>query len=423
MSHSAPIFLLAAVLVVTGCRTAPLPAQDAVPTPAVAQATEPLPERLDGEALVALAGERNPGLRALAAELDAAEGRLRQAALHPNPEAGVRQSDVPLSRSGEGNGRTIASLDQPIIVGGRRGVAMALARAERDAAQHRLYAARRALRRDTLALHARVLYLRKSVGLQMRLLTLAEEIEAVATTPLDRQRARIESASNELEVTRVTSEQVYAGQRLAVLVGVDVPVDRLGGVLAEGLDNDRLAFDQEAALGAQPELLAADAALGAGREALRLARAEAIPDLTVGLEGGYDDGADESFGGVGARMPIPLFNRNQGRIQEAEANLARLGAGRDDTARRLRNDLANVLQRLNEYDTLAALYRDQIVPASEAAMTEARTRFAAGEISFLDLLDTLRVHHRSAAAYLDYLYEFNRAYADLAMFEEHSSGS
>lgn len=69
----------------------------------------------------------------------------------------------------------------------------------------------------------------------------------------------------------------------------------------------------------RPNLAAAQAAIAQSRRAYQLARAEAWPDFDIGPRfQGDTDGPDDR---LGARfgIDIPIFDRNQGRIAEAEA--------------------------------------------------------------------------------------------------------
>ena len=100
-----PVLVVLLLSLLAGCSTsAPLPEPTQVDIHMPTRKIDAVPDRLDAGALVALVEEHNPGLRALAAEVDATEERLRQAGLLPNPEVGLRQSDVPLSQRGEGGG-------------------------------------------------------------------------------------------------------------------------------------------------------------------------------------------------------------------------------------------------------------------------------------------------------------------------------
>ena len=81
-----------------------------------------------------------------------------------------------------------------------------------------------------------------------------------------------------------------------------------------------------------PELARWTTELEQRRAALKLEKSRAIPDLTAGLGYRRLSGSDDNALVGGISIPLPLFNRNQGNIREAEYRLAR--AGEEATRRR-----------------------------------------------------------------------------------------
>src|SRR5206468_4280299 len=78
-------------------------------------------------------------------------------------------------------------------------------------------------------------------------------------------------------------------------------------------------------------------------------------------------------------VQVPVFNRNQGGILEAEGNLGRVSL----EPARVRNDLtaqvAAAFQRYDNSRTLVMLYRDQILPDQVRAYRGIYQRYDKGE--------------------------------------------
>lgn len=74
----------------------------------------------------------------------------------------------------------------------------------------------------------------------------------------------------------------------------------------------------------RPDILAALAAYEAGQSALQLEIARQYPDIQLGPGYHFDD--DENKWTIGFTMSLPVLNRNQGPIAEAEARRAELAA-------------------------------------------------------------------------------------------------
>jgi cobalt-zinc-cadmium efflux system outer membrane protein len=112
-------------------------------------------------------------------------------------------------------------------------------------------------------------------------------------------------------------------------------------------------------------------------------------------------------------LPLPLFDRAQGRQRETRA-LAE--AARHDTTateQRLRREFEVANARLRAATEQVAAYRTRILPKSEEALQLVRGGFEAGKFGFLDLVDTQRTLAEARLAYWDKLLELNLALADL----------
>jgi cobalt-zinc-cadmium efflux system outer membrane protein len=79
------------------------------------------------------------------------------------------------------------------------------------------------------------------------------------------------------------------------------------------------------------------------------ARAEAIPDVTVGAGFGknFADPEAETGAIVSVQVPIPIWDRSQGLIYEAQANYARATAFQQITSNRLTQETAAAFARYN----------------------------------------------------------------------------
>jgi cobalt-zinc-cadmium efflux system outer membrane protein len=125
-------------------------------------------------------------------------------------------------------------------------------------------------------------------------------------------------------------------------------------------------------LNQSPELTAARAAVERGQAALKRARREPVPDLTVRGGPNYNrellEGNGKPVGweaAVDVGVTIPLFNRNQGGIAESRAGLARAEQELTRLQLSLQSRAADVF---NEYLTNlrnAETYKTEIVPRAE----------------------------------------------------------
>ena len=117
---------------------------------------------------------------------------------------------------------------------------------------------------------------------------------------------------------------------------------------------------------------------------------------------------------MGVSIPLPLFDRNQGRLMEARAETrqaeARGRATRGDAVRRVRE--AHV--RLGEAIGHARLVRDEILLRAETVRQAAEARHELGDLSLADVLPIRREFAAARLAHLDALREVMEAWGESA---------
>lgn len=187
-------------------------------------------------------------------------------------------------------------------------------------------------------------------------------------------QAEVEADQADLALTAAQQNQRRIWKSLAAVVGrPDLPFARLDGNLEEipNLDPDewlqKLLTDSPAMKIAQ---------LGVARAEAQLARAqkEPIPDLQ--LRGGIEQNRElmepsgqpvglQGFAEIGVR--IPLFNRNQGNIQAAKAEIERAQLEARRVQLLLRERLASPIQNYLTAKAAADRYRTRMIPNAENA--------------------------------------------------------
>ncbi len=181
----------------------------------------------------------------------------------------------------------------------------------------------------------------------------------------------------------VAAEHEWAMQRLRVANDVRVAAHRL---LAES-----------------PERRRAVAQIERARAALSRACAGRVPDFELEAGIHYDLASDETLTTVGVAVPLQLFDRNQGNIARAQAELA---AAQHEIRRvelTLRDRLAEEFQHYLDARETVAEYRESILPDADAALTLVRKGYTEGELGYLDLLTAQQAYFRTHLAFVDAL--------------------
>ncbi len=397
-----PLLLLLSGCVGTGLRSPgylDLPPPQAEPDEAVSRVRALLQSpNPDLPRLLHAADLGNPRIAAARHAVGAAAGRAWQAELYPNPTLLLEAEEVPAGSPGLERSENTIGLRQPIVLGGRRSEALAVARAEGDARTLTLQQKRRDVAAEVRGVWVELVYLQAAEALTRELVQAARSTHQHANTRLAAQaspesealKAEVEVERIDLKLRRMGRERQAALQRLAALVGLEsLNAVRPAGELTASLPDLDLAT-LVGTLADHPGLLAAKAGIGVAQRQIDLAEAQWIPDVSLRFAYGRNNASDEQFLQGGLQIPLPLFDRNQGQIHEAEELAQERERTTEAMERRLYADLASVLADYASARDAAHTHSERIVPAAQRAFDQASAGYQAGRASFLDLLDAQR---------------------------------
>ncbi len=307
-----------------------------VRVPAVQTANELPSQEFSLQQAIQHAFARNPEIRAAEARLGEALGRLTGAETYPyNPTVQGRAA------SRQGGGQSSADfrvfLDQRLEIAGQRGSRIDAASAELAAERARVLREKRLLAARVHLAFVTALEAQELLEVSLRDTELAERLHQLSRRRLERgagTQLDVNVAATELgraEARYQAAEAAYQSQRaaLAEAMGLEptlLPLPQ--GELHVTLDAlPSLEQLVESARTRRADLQALRDLEVASRARHEQARAEAWPDVTLRAFAGHEEGSDILIGG-GLSVPIPLFNRNQGRVEETRARIDRVQAER-----------------------------------------------------------------------------------------------
>jgi outer membrane protein, heavy metal efflux system len=162
---------------------------------------------------------------------------------------------------------------------------------------------------------------------------------------------------------------------LAAVIGQPaLPIATVAGDLEKGWPELNEEEAVEAIANRSPAVKIAETATGHAQALLARAQREPIPDiqLRAGMEYNHENLAGLPFskgweGIAEASVEIPLFNRNQGNIPAARAELGRAGQEQTRVALTLRERAATVVDEYANAKLMALEYRDEILPQARKA--------------------------------------------------------
>ena len=179
---------------------------------------------------------------------------------------------------------------------------------------------------------------------------------------------------------------------------------------ADNLDGDRVLQEL---LQTTPELQAAWAEVERDRIALRRELVEPIPNLLVRAETGYNFEVRDAVAGVSVGMRLPIFDKNQGSIMQAKAELARAEAEVARIDLMLRRKFG---ERFGDYE--AALERAQTLqtlalPKAREAYESYLEAFKSRRAAWPQVLVAQREYFQLTDEYLEALLELRDAEAEI----------
>ncbi len=163
------------------------------------------------------------------------------------------------------------------------------------------------------------------------------------------------------------------------------------------------------ALDARPDIRAKRLAQSQRLADLKLAQAYRIPDVTVG--GGYavqgpvgPDLQNQVMLNMG--IAIPLFNRNQGGIMQAEIAVQTAEADLNKTINQAENEVDIAYRNLLQSRRLVEAYLGGVLEDARSTLTIVERAYERGGATILDLLDAARTSRTILQNYIEALFTY-----------------
>ncbi len=362
--------------------------------------------------------DQTPATLEAGALLDAAEARARQARVRPNPTLALDAENAFGSGpfSGYDNAETTLSITQDLELWGRRTARINAARADAGTAS---------LRRDLAVVDAagRLALVYADAEAAERRATLAEENLSLTLADARAALVLVEEGrepllrgiqgESEAAAARAGLDEAIAERDAAFarLTAVAMLVEPVTGIEASLLDLAPAAAvsptDQT------PTVRVAEAERSAAESRIAVERTRARPDVSASVGVRRYEAEDATALTFGLSLPLPLFDRNRGNIEAAQADFRAADARLMTARQEAQADRAAAQARLR-----ASVSRvnaaDAGVTSAEEAYRLSRIGFEAGRISQLELRATRTALVNARTAAVDARLARVRAEIDLA---------
>jgi outer membrane protein, heavy metal efflux system len=357
--------------------------------------------------LIDRAMRSNQDLVAVRLEIDKARARLNQARLRPNPTLEFEQESGRLVGNG-GDGQFTVGFSLPIEIYGRRQSRVNLAQIQIEASESEVRNRERTLVASILTNYAEALGALRELDATEKLLELdLQTTRFVQIRVNEGETPPLELNLLQAEVERLRSRRQLAEGRLqSALTQLKLQTGMSFGDslrLREQIDFaalPALPLTQDAAmdigLRTRPDVRLARIEEEVATAGLRLVRAQSRPDLTAYTR--YSQGRatydapvqpfsqrDRSLT-FGVAVGLPLFNKNQGAMAEAEIGIRQAQARREFAERVVRGEILSAYQRLEAAKRAVSTLENAAIPRSKQNVETFRKIYELGQIKITDLI-------------------------------------
>jgi cobalt-zinc-cadmium efflux system outer membrane protein len=361
-----------------------------------------------------IAVESNPTLRQAEAEIRASKARQQQSGLYPNPTVAYTGDEI---RGGSvGGGKQGFFVQQTIVTGGKLGLSREVV--GRDVKLAEIEAEEQKVRVQSAV---KMAYLR--VLAAQELLDARRDMAAIAQDSAETQRRLMNTGqADETEVleAEVEAQRMRMSSRmqentlreewrsLAAVIGQpDLPLATVAGDLEKEWPEVNEEEAVEAIAKKSPAVRIADVTEARAQNVFSRARREAIPDVQLrgGMEYNHDLLGSVPFakgweGIAEVAVQIPLFNRNQGSVTAARADIERAGQEKKRIALTLRERAAAAVDQYANARLMAVEYREEMLPRAKKAYGLMVEKYGQMLASYPRVLDTQRRLYELQIAYI-----------------------
>lgn len=163
------------------------------------------------------------------------------------------------------------------------------------------------------------------------------------------------------------------------------------------------------ALDARPDIRAKRFTYSQREADLKLAKAYRIPDVTIGggyaIQGAQGPDNQQQFA-LNMGLPLPLFNRNQGGIRQAEVATQTAEADLNKTMNLVENEVEVAYRNLMQSRRLVEAYIGGVLEDARSTFTIVERAYERGGATILDLLDAARTSRTIQQNYIEALFNY-----------------
>lgn len=363
-----------------------------------------------------LALKANPDIAVAIREREAIVGTKVQAATRPNPFVSTSIQDTRSATR-----QIYLQLNQEIELGNKRNARIEAADAfynkadaELATKQAEIHANVVAAFYEVLVAQERVALAKSSVGVAESALDVASKrVRAGKSSPVEQTKSSIAAASAKIELVQATTQLNNSRKRLSALWGDNAPSFELATGEVRSIPDVSSLSELQALVDDSPSIRLAKLEINTREAVTKIERSKAVPNITLsaGVVNNQEVGLNQAL--LGLSIPIPVFDRNQGNVQEAVSRKFKAEDELVAIKNKIQTNLVTQYERLSAARQATLSLQNDILPNAQSAFDAANRGFSLGKFNFLDVLDAQRTLYQAKSQYINALLEAHQSIAEI----------
>jgi cobalt-zinc-cadmium efflux system outer membrane protein len=370
--------------------------------------------------------KHSPAIKAAQAKVSIATGELQQSKLWPNPTLALGYDKLGGNKEFAGT-REIESelkLQQEIITAGKLSKESRIAAIKHKIAIIEQEIAKLNVKLEVTKKFIRLKILQSSLTTEKKFTELAQKnadaitrkMEAGEIPPIAQTRAQIRLAAAQSRYKMLKRELQTAKIELSSEWGLTAPDFAM--VADSNLASytlDSLITSQETLMAEHPEVKLAGALIELSEAEKSLEKAKTTPDFEIEAGITKERNNRKHFYFAEVRFPLPVFNRNQGKIKAAEAHVTETGHNLKQVCLRVKTRLLELIEELHAVREERNSIETVLLPGAELSHQQMQQAFNQGETELTELFDATKVFLEAQNLYNQTLAEELRIFTKICL--------
>jgi cobalt-zinc-cadmium efflux system outer membrane protein len=344
-------------------------------------------------------------------QVSTADAAIIQAKLYPNPnfsiEQGVYNQDTKKWFDLSSTGETALSLQQLIILAGKRNKQINIAKINSQISLYQFYDLIRTLRYELRSSFYGIYFLHDAIEVYDREIESLKTLVDVYTSQYNKgniafkELARLQALEFSLENERLdlVKQSTEKQLNLGLLTGDTLirPVNPIMATNFSEIDVSKLNYAElvDSALVNRYDLRTAHSQVELSRSNFVLQKALKTPDLLLGAN--YDKAGNyvRNYNALSIAIDLPFWNRNQGNIKAAQYQIEASKQLQLQAELQVRNEISNAYKQLLETDKLYKTASLQFTSDYEKLLDGITKGYQNHTISLLEFIDYYETYKNS----------------------------